>query len=52
MEVLEQNYDPIVCCSGDGIPHEVFNGLSKRTNAAAAFKMPVCQLPCGKCLSI
>ncbi|KAK9363653.1 ATP-NAD kinase-like domain-containing protein [Lipomyces starkeyi] len=47
MEGLEQNYDATVCCSGDGIPHEVFNGLSKRTNAAAAFKMPVCQLPCG-----
>ncbi|KAK9245669.1 ATP-NAD kinase-like domain-containing protein [Lipomyces tetrasporus] len=47
MEGLERNYDAIVCCSGDGIPHEVFNGLSKRPNVAAAFKIPVCQLPCG-----
>ncbi|KAK9235436.1 ATP-NAD kinase-like domain-containing protein [Lipomyces kononenkoae] len=47
MEGLEQKYDAIVCCSGDGIPHEVFNGLCKRTNVAAAFKVPVCQLPCG-----
>ncbi|KAK9366287.1 ATP-NAD kinase-like domain-containing protein [Lipomyces kononenkoae] len=47
MEGLEHKYDAIVCCSGDGIPHEVFNGLSKRTDVAAGFKVPVCQLPCG-----
>ncbi|KAK9465382.1 ATP-NAD kinase-like domain-containing protein [Lipomyces arxii] len=47
MEGLEDRYDAIVCCSGDGIPHEVFNGLSKRKNAGLAFRVPVCQLPCG-----
>lgn len=47
MENLEELYDAIVCCSGDGIPHEVFNGLSRRPDVKKAFTMPVCQLPCG-----
>ncbi|KAK7204439.1 sphingosine kinase [Myxozyma melibiosi] len=47
MENLEERYDAIVCCSGDGIPHEVFNGLSRRSDVAKAFSVPVCQLPCG-----
>jgi sphingosine kinase len=41
-------YDAVVCCSGDGIPHEVFNGLGKRTDAARALhKIAVAQMPCG-----
>ncbi|KAF2189512.1 hypothetical protein K469DRAFT_747586 [Zopfia rhizophila CBS 207.26] len=41
-------YDVIACCSGDGIPHEVFNGLSKKGDAARALaKVAVVQLPCG-----
>ncbi|KAK9450038.1 ATP-NAD kinase-like domain-containing protein [Limtongia smithiae] len=45
---LEELYDGIVCCSGDGIPHEVFNGLAHRsTGPDRAFKIPVCQIPCG-----
>ncbi|KAF2637103.1 coatomer subunit beta [Massarina eburnea CBS 473.64] len=41
-------YDAIACCSGDGIPHEVWNGLSKREDAARALnKMAIVQLPCG-----
>lgn len=42
-------YDGIICCSGDGTPHEVVNGLSKRKNDAveALATVPLCQLPCG-----
>lgn len=41
-------YDAVVCCSGDGVPHEVFNGLFKRKDAARALKkIAVCQLPGG-----
>ncbi|KAK9457556.1 ATP-NAD kinase-like domain-containing protein [Dipodascopsis uninucleata] len=47
MEDLPGKYDAIVCCSGDGIPHEVFNGMAKRADAPEVFKIPVCQLPCG-----
>ncbi|KAF3005637.1 sphinganine kinase lcb4 [Curvularia kusanoi] len=42
------DYDLVACCSGDGIPHEVWNGLGKRPDAALALhKMAVAQLPCG-----
>lgn len=41
-------FDALVCCSGDGLPHEVFNGLAKREDAAYALRaLAVCQLPGG-----
>ncbi|KAJ5224617.1 uncharacterized protein N7469_008120 [Penicillium citrinum] len=41
-------YDAIICCSGDGLPYEVFNGLGKRPNGREALaKMAVALLPCG-----
>ncbi|KAI9751800.1 MAG: hypothetical protein M4579_005886 [Chaenotheca gracillima] len=41
-------YDVVACCSGDGVPHEVFNGLGKRPDARRALKnVAVVQLPCG-----
>ncbi|KAJ4338342.1 sphinganine kinase lcb4, partial [Neurospora sp. IMI 360204] len=41
-------YDIAVPCSGDGLPHEVFNGLSKRPDATRALsKVAVCHIPCG-----
>lgn len=42
-------YDGIICCSGDGTPHEIINGLSARPNDAAQVlaNLPLCQLPCG-----
>ncbi|KAF2267075.1 hypothetical protein CC78DRAFT_103825 [Lojkania enalia] len=41
-------YDVIACCSGDGVPHEVWNGLGKKPDAARALaKVAVAQLPCG-----
>ncbi|KAG9187041.1 sphingosine kinase [Alternaria panax] len=43
-----EEYDVVACCSGDGIPHEVWNGLGKRPDAARALhKIAVAQLPCG-----
>ncbi|KAI5965482.1 LCB4 [Candida theae] len=51
------DYDVVLCCSGDGIPHEVINGFYQRNdNGVAAFnKLIVTQLPCGSgnalCLS-
>ncbi|KAL8831048.1 MAG: hypothetical protein Q9191_001094 [Dirinaria sp. TL-2023a] len=42
------DYDVIASCSGDGLPHEVFNGLGKRKDARRALsKVAVVQLPCG-----
>ena len=41
-------YDVIASCSGDGLPHEVFNGLAKKADATKALsKVAVVQLPCG-----
>ncbi|KAK3176354.1 hypothetical protein OEA41_007677 [Lepraria neglecta] len=41
-------YDVVASCSGDGLPHEVFNGLGKKRNAAKALsQVAVVQLPCG-----
>lgn len=41
-------YDVVACASGDGLPHEVFNGLAKRADARRALrKIAVCQIPCG-----
>ncbi|KAL2262076.1 hypothetical protein VTK26DRAFT_2538 [Humicola hyalothermophila] len=42
------DYDIAVPCSGDGGPHEVFNGLAKRPDARRALsKIAVCHVPCG-----
>lgn len=41
-------FDVVACASGDGLPHEVFNGLAKRRDARRALrKIAVVQLPCG-----
>ena len=41
-------YDVIASCSGDGLPHEVFNGLAKKPDATRALStIAVAQLPCG-----
>ena len=48
-EQLDVNaYDAVVCCSGDGLPYEVFNGLGKRSNGREALaKVALALLPCG-----
>ncbi|KAB5572755.1 ATP-NAD kinase-like domain-containing protein [Coniochaeta sp. 2T2.1] len=41
-------YDVVIACSGDGLPHEIFNGLGQRPDAGRALRrMPVVMLPCG-----
>ena len=41
-------WDVVACASGDGLPHEVFNGLGRRADAAAALAaLAVANLPCG-----
>jgi sphingosine kinase len=41
-------FDVIACASGDGLPHEVFNGLAKQRDARRALRqVAVVQLPCG-----
>ncbi|KAI9814446.1 MAG: sphinganine kinase lcb4 [Pycnora praestabilis] len=41
-------FDVIASCSGDGLPHEVFNGLGKKKDAMRALSnIAVVQLPCG-----
>lgn len=44
---MNLNVDAIVTLSGDGLPHEVFNGLASRPDAAAAFRIPVVPVPTG-----
>lgn len=42
------SFDVIVACSGDGLPHEIFNGLGRRADAARALgSIAVAQIPCG-----
>ncbi|SCU81696.1 LAMI_0B07294g1_1 [Lachancea mirantina] len=48
MNIDVDKYDIVACASGDGIPHEVLNGLFKREDRVKAFnKLTVTQLPCG-----
>ncbi|OLL24613.1 Sphingoid long chain base kinase 4 [Neolecta irregularis DAH-3] len=39
--------DAIVCVSGDGLPHDVFNGLGQRKDACAALQTPIAMIPGG-----
>ena len=42
------SFDMVASCSGDGLPHEVFNGLGKRPDAKKALaKIAVVHVPCG-----
>ncbi|CAI4046584.1 sphinganine kinase LCB5 SKDI_12G2920 [Saccharomyces kudriavzevii IFO 1802] len=41
-------YDTIACASGDGIPHEVINGLYRRPDRVKAFnQLAITEIPCG-----
>ncbi|SMN18904.1 similar to Saccharomyces cerevisiae YOR171C LCB4 Sphingoid long-chain base kinase [Maudiozyma saulgeensis] len=43
-----EKYDTIACASGDGIPHEVINGLFQRPDRVEAFnKLAITEIPCG-----
>lgn len=49
VEALDlDKYDAIIPCSGDGTPHEVFNGLARRKDAKKALRNTVIgHIPCG-----
>ncbi|KAG0271821.1 sphinganine kinase lcb4 [Linnemannia exigua] len=40
-------YDAVLCVSGDGVLHEVINGLMERPDAVIAHKLPVGPIPGG-----
>ncbi|KAG7827623.1 hypothetical protein KL920_004386 [Ogataea angusta] len=41
-------YDGVICASGDGIPHEVLNGIYSRKDRVRAFqRLFIAQTPCG-----
>lgn len=47
-ELTISSWDAIVCCSGDGLPHEVINGLALRNDGGHVLrKVPIVQLPGG-----
>lgn len=46
-EISYDSYDAIVCVSGDGIPHEVINGLGSRPDAQKALRLPIAFIPAG-----
>jgi len=47
-EVDINKFDVVACCSGDGIPHEVINGMYERLDRVQAFeKLAIAQIPCG-----
>lgn len=47
-ELNIDDYDTIILCSGDGLPHEAFNGLGKRPDARRALQqLAVAHIPCG-----
>jgi sphingosine kinase len=42
------SWDAIVCCSGDGLPYEVINGIAQRDDAGYILRnVPIVQLPGG-----
>lgn len=42
------DYNCVICVSGDGLPHEVLNGFATRDDAATVLeKVAICQLPGG-----
>ena len=40
-------FDAIVCISGDGLIHEVLNGLAERPDAIQALQLPIAMIPSG-----
>ncbi|KAH8701540.1 ATP-NAD kinase-like domain-containing protein [Talaromyces proteolyticus] len=49
LEISDINeFDTITACSGDGTPHEIFNGLAKRPDAGIVLqKASMSHIPCG-----
>jgi len=46
-ETISLDCDAIVALSGDGLPHEILNGLASRPDAIKALRIPVVPVPSG-----
>jgi sphingosine kinase len=46
-ETMSLDCDAIVALSGDGLPHEILNGLASRPDAIKALRIPVVPVPSG-----
>jgi sphingosine kinase len=44
---MDLDYDCIVTLSGDGLIHEVLNGLAARPDAEKALNIPIAPIPTG-----
>lgn len=53
-EVQLDDYDAIITVSGDGILHELVNGLAQHKEPMKAFRMPIATIPagCGNAMSL
>ena len=53
---MSLDYDAIVVLSGDGLIHEILNGLAEHENPRAAFAIPFAPVPTGSgngcCISL
>lgn len=46
-KMVLDNFDMVVCVSGDGLGHEVLNGFGRRQDAIEALRMPLAFVPAG-----
>lgn len=44
---MDLTYDALVVVSGDGLIHEVMNGLAKHATPEKAFSIPIAPIPAG-----
>lgn len=44
---MSLDYDAIAVLSGDGLIHEVYNGLADHENSDQALDLPIIQIPTG-----
>lgn len=44
---MDVSYDAILTLSGDGLVHEVINGLSKNKDSVRAMHIPIVPMPTG-----
>ncbi|KAI0052388.1 hypothetical protein FA95DRAFT_1670356 [Auriscalpium vulgare] len=46
-EIPLDKYDAVICISGDGLVHEIFNGFSQHREPMKAFRIPIAVVPAG-----
>jgi sphingosine kinase len=44
---LPLDFDGVICLSGDGTIHEIFNGFAQHKYPMRAFRIPVAPIPTG-----